>query len=382
MANIPIWPGTSSFSPGDTPFGFYDYDTQFQSDADKVAIFVTRRLGYPIMEVELQAINIYAAFEEAVTTYGNELYANKIRQDYLTFEGASATTNINNALITPSFASIIRLSEQYGTEAGTGGNTDWKRGLLPMTASVQDYDLDTWASSSGITGSIEIKRVFYEADPAIVRYFDPYAGTGTGMQQLLDNFGWGNYSPAINFLLMPINYDLQKIQAIEFNDQIRKSQFSFELINNKLRIFPIPKLNRNLTIQYLIKEERTSNSISQTTPGSTVTNISNVPFTNPTYQYINSVGRQWIYEYTLALCKEMLGYVRGKYTTVPIPNAEVTLNQADLLTAAAAEKVALIERLRAYLDETSRTKLLEARSLEADYKLKEQQQVPLPIYIY
>jgi hypothetical protein len=334
------------------------------------------------MEVELQAINIYAAFEEAVTTYGNELYANKIRQDYLTFEGASATTNINNALITPSFASIIRLSEQYGTEAGTGGNTDWKRGLLPMTASVQDYDLDTWASSSGITGSIEIKRVFYEADPAIVRYFDPYAGTGTGMQQLLDNFGWGNYSPAINFLLMPINYDLQKIQAIEFNDQIRKSQFSFELINNKLRIFPIPKLNRNLTIQYLIKEERTSNSISQTTPGSTVTNISNVPFTNPTYQYINSVGRQWIYEYTLALCKEMLGYVRGKYTTVPIPNAEVTLNQADLLTAAAAEKVALIERLRAYLDETSRTKLLEARSLEADYKLKEQQQVPLPIYIY
>jgi len=382
MANIPIWPGTSSFSPGDTPFGFYDYDTQFQSDADKVATFVTRRLGYPIMEVELQAINIYAAFEEAVTTYGNELYANKIRQDYLTFEGASATTNINNALITPSFASIIRLSEQYGTEAGTGGNTDWKRGLLPMTASVQDYDLDTWASSSGITGSIEIKRVFYEADPAIVRYFDPYAGTGTGMQQLLDNFGWGNYSPAINFLLMPINYDLQKIQAIEFNDQIRKSQFSFELINNKLRIFPIPKLNRNLTIQYLIKEERTSNSISQTTPGSTVTNISNVPFTNPTYQYINSVGRQWIYEYTLALCKEMLGYVRGKYTTVPIPNAEVTLNQADLLTAAAAEKVALIERLRAYLDETSRTKLLEARSLEADYKLKEQQQVPLPIYIY
>ena len=382
MANIPIWPGTSSFSPGDTPFGFYDYDTQFQSDADKVATFVTRRLGYPIMEVELQAINIYAAFEETVTTYGNELYANKIRQDYLTFEGASATTNINNALITPSFASIIRLSEQYGTEAGTGGNTDWKRGLLPMTASVQDYDLDTWASSSGITGSIEIKRVFYEADPAIVRYFDPYAGTGTGMQQLLDNFGWGNYSPAINFLLMPINYDLQKIQAIEFNDQIRKSQFSFELINNKLRIFPIPKLNRNLTIQYLIKEERTSNSISQTTPGSTVTNISNVPFTNPTYQYINSVGRQWIYEYTLALCKEMLGYVRGKYTTVPIPNAEVTLNQADLLTAAAAEKVALIERLRAYLDETSRTKLLEARSLEADYKLKEQQQVPLPIYIY
>ena len=380
--NIPIWPGSSSFFPGLTPFGFYDNDYQFQIDADKVATFVTRRLGYPIMEVELQDINIYTAFEEAVTTYGNELYAYKIRQDYLTFEGASGTTNVNNAIVTPSFASIIRVSEQYGTEAGTGGNTDWKRGLLPMSASVQDYDLDAWASDSGITGSIEIKRVFYEAVPAVVRFFDPYAGTGMGMQQLLDNFGWGNYSPAINFMLMPINYDLQKLQAIEFNDQIRKSQFSFELINNKLRIFPIPKDDVNLTIQYLIKEERANNSISQTAPGSTITNVSNVPFTNPTYQFINSVGRQWIYEYTLALCKEMLGYVRGKYTQVPIPNAEITLNQSDLLTAATAEKIALVDRLRAYLDETSRTKLLEARALEVDYKLKEQQQVPLPIYIF
>jgi hypothetical protein len=380
--NIPIWPGSSSFTTGSTPFGFYDTDPQFQSDADKVATFVTRRLGYPIMEVELQDINIYTAFEEAITTYGNELYAYKVKQDYLTFEGASTSVNVNNAIITPSFASIIRLSDQYGTEAGTGGNTDWKHGLVPLSASVQDYDLNAWASGSGITGSIEIKRIFYEAVPAVVRYFDPYAGTGMGMQQLLDGFGWGNYSPAINFLMMPINYDLQKLQAIEFNDQIRKSQFSFELINNKLRLFPIPRRDTHLSIQYLIKEERISNSITPTPTGSIVTNVSNVPFTNPVYNQINSIGRQWIYEYVLALCKEMLGLVRGKYKTVPIPNAEVTLNADDLLSSATSEKLALIERLRIYLDETSRTKLLEARSLEADYKLKEQQQVPLPIYIY
>ena len=380
--NIPIWPGSSSFYTGSTPFGFYDTDSQFQSDADKVATFVTRRLGYPIMDVELQSINIYAAFEEAVTTYGNELYAYKVKQDYLTFEGSATNINVNNAIISPSFAAIIRLADQYGTEAGVGGNTDWKKGLLPLSASVQDYDLDVWASGSGITGSIEIKRIFYEAVPAVVRFFDPYAGTGMGMQQLLDNFGWGNYSPAINFLMMPINYDLQKLQAIEFNDQIRKSQFSFELINNKLKLFPIPKQHTHLSIQYLIKEERISNSITQTPTGSIVTNVSNVPFTNPVYTQINSIGRQWIYEYVLALCKEMLGYVRGKYSTVPIPNAEVTLNQQDLLSAATSEKLALIERLRQYFDDTSRTKLLEARSLEADYKLKEQQQVPLPIYIY
>jgi hypothetical protein len=378
--NIPLWPGSSSFTPGSTPFGFYDNDYQFQTEADKVAVFVTRRLGYPIMEVELQAINIYAAFEEAITTYGNELYAYKVKQDYLTFEGASTNINVNNALITPSFATIVRISEQYGEESGVGGNVTWKRGLLPMTASVQDYDLNAWAAQNNITGGLEVKKIFYESDPAIVRYFDPYAGTGTGMQQLLDNFGWGNYSPAINFLLMPINYDLQKIQAIEFNDQIRKSQFSFEITNNQLRIFPIPKIDRNLSIQYITKEERLNSSFDVNS--NVISNVSNVPFTNPTYAQINSIGRQWIYEYTLALCKEILGYIRGKYTQVPIPNAEVTLNQADLLASASTDKAALIERLRAYFDETSRTKLLEARSLEADYRQKEMSQVPLPIYIY
>jgi hypothetical protein len=332
------------------------------------------------MEVELQAINIYAAFEEAITTYGNELYAYKVKQDYLTFEGASTNINVNNALITPSFATIVRISEQYGEESGVGGNVTWKRGLLPMTASVQDYDLNAWAAQNNITGGLEVKKIFYESDPAIVRYFDPYAGTGTGMQQLLDNFGWGNYSPAINFLLMPINYDLQKIQAIEFNDQIRKSQFSFEITNNQLRIFPIPKIDRNLSIQYITKEERLNSSFDVNS--NVISNVSNVPFTNPTYAQINSIGRQWIYEYTLALCKEILGYIRGKYTQVPIPNAEVTLNQADLLASASTDKAALIERLRAYFDETSRTKLLEARSLEADYRQKEMSQVPLPIYIY
>jgi hypothetical protein len=378
--NIPIWPGSSSFTTGSTPFGFYDNDPAFQTDADKVAKFCAQRLGYPIMEVELQNIHFYTAFEEAVTTYGNELYAYKIQQDYLSFEGSSTNINANNTIITPSFASIVRMSEQYGEEAGAGGNITWIRGLLPMTASVQDYDLNAWAIRNNITGGIEIKRIFYESDPAIVRYFDPYAGTGTGMQQLLDNFGWGNYSPAINFLLMPINYDLQKIQAIEFNDQIRKSQFSFELVNNQLRIFPTPKLNRNLSIQYILKEDRLNAGM--VSASNQVTNVSNVPFTNPVYSQINSVGKQWIYEYVLAICKETLGLVRGKYQTVPIPNSEATLNYSDLLTDARTEKLALIERLRIYLGDTSRTKLLEARALEADYKQKEMQQVPLPIYVY
>ena len=384
MANAVIWPGSSSFFPGDTPFGLYDYEYQFQTDADKVADFCARRLGFPISDVELQPSHFYTAFEEAITTYGNEVYAYKVRQDYLDVEGASTGSNFNNTLIQPSMAGIIRMSQQYGEEAGVGGNLTWYTGSVNTIANQQDYDLNAWAQASAslATGdSIEIKRVFYQAPPAIVRYFDPYAGTGTGMMNLLDTFGWGNYSPAINFLLMPINYDLQKIQAIEFNDQIRKSQYSFELRNNQLRLFPIPTVTGGrLYFEYIKKSER-QNPAGSSGVSAPITNVSNVPYANPSYSQINSIGRQWIFEYTLALAKEMLGYVRGKYTTVPIPGSEVTLNSADLIAAGTAEKNNLVERLRGFLEETSREKLLERRAAEADYKQKELSQSPYYIYI-
>ena len=394
MANIPIYPGSSSFTAGDTPFGFYDGDVAFQTDADRFATFAARRLGYPIVDVELQDKNFYAAFEEAVTIYGNEVYAYKVRQDYLSLEGASISNDIpvvngSSSLafsqVTPNMGVIIKLSEQYGTEAGTGGNVDWHTGSIPLTASVQDYDLNAWAISEGYDDKdIEIKRVFYEAPPAIMKYFDPYIGSGQGVMNLMDSFGWGNYSPAINFVLMPINYDLQVIQQIELNDQIRRSNYSFEIQNNKLRLFPIPTSDSiiemdTLYFQFLLKSERLANSI--TGNSGSISNVSNVPYANPIYTQINSVGRSWVFEYALALCKEMLGYVRGKYTQVPIPGAEVTMNQADLLSSATADKTALIDRLRAYLDETSREKLLERRSLETDYRQKELSQVPFPIYI-
>ena len=383
MANAAIWPGSSSFFPGDTPFGFYDNDYQFQTDADKVADFCARRLGYPLVDVELQSTNFYTAFEEAVTTYGNEIYAWKVRQDFLSMEGTTTGSSFNNSVIQPNFASIVRMSHQYGEEAGVGGTVTWYTGSFHTKAGQQDYDMTAWAAQSASLApgdTIEIKRVFYESPPAIVRYFDPYAGTGTGMMNLLDTFGWGNYSPAINFLLMPINYDLQKIQAIEFNDQIRKSQYSFELVNNRLRLFPIPTVDEGkMFFEYIKNSER--NIATMPSSSALVSNVSNVPYNNPNYTQINSIGRQWIFEYTLSLVKEMLGYVRGKYGTIPIPGAEVTLNHADLITAATAEKNLLLERLRGYLDETSRDKLLERRALEADYKTKELNMVPQLIFI-
>ena len=382
MANIPIWPGSSSFDSGsgETPFGFYDSDADFQSDIDKVTVFVTRRLGYPITDAELQEINIYTCFEEAVTTYGNEVYLWKIENDYLSLEGSPTTTTLNNQLVSPNMGMIIRISEQYGSEAGTGGKLEWYTGSIALTQSVQDYNLEAWATGQGITaGDMEIKRIFYQENPAIVRFFDPYAGTGTGVQTLLESFGFGNFSPGINFLLMPISYDVQKLQAIELNDQVRKSNFSFELKNNKLRIFPIPLQDGRLHFEYVLKSERSI--VATETSGSVVTDISNVPYENPTYASINSVGRSWIYRYTLALVKETLGYIRGKYQTVPVPGSETTLNHAQLLADAANEKDKLLENLRDMLERVSRKSQLEKRAQETEYLQKELNNVPLTIYV-
>jgi hypothetical protein len=392
MSNIAIWNGTSTFTTGSTPFGFYDADLAFRADADKVAQWCAQRLGYPLVEVELQSGSFYAAFEEAVTTYGNEVYQWKIRENYLNLEGSTTGSTgytLNNQVVTPNLGSIIRISEAYASEAGAGGTVNWYTGSFTLKNNVQNYDVAADLKAQGITGSIEIKKIFYEAPPAIVRYFDPYAGTGTGIQSLLETFGFGQFSPGINFLLMPIYFDVQKVQAIQLNDQIRKAAFSFDIHNNHVRLFPIPRgieegHNDKMFIHYIIKEER-NNAVTpenSQASGSLITNVSNVPYANPIYVQINSIGRQWIRQYALATVKEILAYVRGKYSTVPIPGSEVTLNQQDLLTDARAEKLALLEQLRAMLDQTSRKIQLEQQSTEADFLTKQLANVPLPIYFF
>jgi len=371
--------GSSTFGVGQTPFGFYDTDAAFQTDADKVAGFCATRLGFPLMDVELQSGSFYACFEEAVTTYGNEVFQYKIRENYLSLEGASTGSSANNKLINPTLDRIINISKNYGTEAEVGGFVTKYTGSLSVTQSIQEYDLDQWATDQGITGGIEVRRVFYEAPPAILRYFDPYAGTGTGIQSLMDAFDFGSFSPGVNFLLMPASFDILKVQAIEFNDQIRRSTYSFELVNNQLRLFPIPKTNYNLRFEYYKIDDK--KQIADGSNTGLVTNVGEVPYSNPQYSHINSVGRDWIYRYTLALAKELLAYIRGKYQTVPVPGSEATLNQADLLADARSEKIALITNLREMLDQTSRQAQLERKANESDNLRKTLSDVPYTIYI-
>lgn len=379
MANISIWNGNSTFSSGQTPFGFYDSDTSFQSDADKVAKFCATRLGFPLMDVELQSGSFYACFEEAVTTYGNEVFQYKVRENYLSLEGSSTGSSANKKLVNPTLTRTIQISKNYGTEAGVGGYVTKYTGSINVTADQQSYDLNAWALSQGITGSIEIRKVFYEAPPAILRYFDPYAGTGTGIQSLMDAFDFGSYSPGVNFLLMPASYDMLKVQAIEFNDQIRRSTYSFELVNNQLKIFPIPKNSGTFFFEYYKQNDKNAASFLDGTE--LITNVAEVPYSNPTYGHINSIGRQWIFRYALALAKELLGYIRGKYQTVPVPGSEATLNQADLLADARTEKEALLVNLREMLDQTSRQALLERKALEGENLRKTLTDIPMTIYV-
>jgi len=405
MANIPIWPGSSSFaqvsasyyntpSTGSSPtaFGFYDNDSDFKTDANKVANFCARRLGYPIENVELQDLNFWTAFEEAVTVYGNELYAYQVRENMLNIEGLPITTpSLNNTQITPNMGNIIRISEQYGEEAGVGGNTNWYSGSVILTGSIQDYDLDVWAQQNGISGSnLEIKRVFYQGVPASATY---YYGGGIGL-----GAGWGTFFGSLggvagaagygtNFLVTPLSYNVAAIQEMELANDILLSAYSFEIINNKLRIYPVPTdadTGTHYWFQYLLKDERLENSLvsgSGVSGSGLITNVSNAPYTNPVYSQINSIGRAWIFEYTLALCKEMLGYVRNKYSQIPIPGAEVTLNGDTLTASAQTNKDALIERLRAYFDETSRQSMLERRAAESDFSQNELNKTPMTIYI-
>jgi hypothetical protein len=374
-----------------TPFGLYDSDTQFQDHAEKTADWCAKRLGFPITDVELNTGSFFAAFEEAVTEYGAQVNTFNIRDNLINLYGAtgsfSGSTNLSQKHVTPGYGGLVGLAEEYGVEAGSGGNITYYTGSLVVSSSQQIYDLtdsDIVSLESGTPGIdvIEIKRLYHDAPPAITRYFDPFVGTGLGTQQMLDNFGFGGFSPGVTFMMMPIYADLLRFQAIEFNDQIRKSAYSFQIIDDRLRLYPLPD-GSNFTkvyFDYILKDDR-FDPLKSVNSDQRISDASNIPYEDVAYNKINAVGKQWIRRYTLALCKEMLGYIRGKYQSMPIPNAEVTLNGGDLISAAQTEKEGLITELKEILDQTSRQAQLERKQAESDAMQATFTKMPLKIYV-
>ena len=387
MANPLIYTGTPGIISGSTPFGYYDFDSQFQSDGPKVANYVARKLGYPVMDVELQDLNIYACFEEAISVYSEELYQLAIKDNFLSLIGSPTGSPFNNQVIVPSLNSVVTLAEAYGTQAGVGGFTEWYTGSISLKSGQQVYDLQEWGISGSIIqrgDRIVVKNIFYQSTPAINQYYDPYIGGSINYQGASENFGWASYSPGLNFTLFPVFWDIQRIQEIEMSNQVRRSAFTFELINNKLRIFPRPEVDGvNLWIQYSKQSEQSNALANSPYSGSTnlITNPSNVPYNQITYASINSPGRQWINEFTLALASELLGIIRGKYSSVPIPGADVTLNGSDLVSKGRDMQEKLREKLRTDLTDMSRQAQLERKKSETDSMTDTLNQIPLFIYI-
>jgi len=382
MVEIPIWPGSSSFATGSTPFGNFDSDAQFQTDADAFADWCAKRLGYPIVDIELQNVNFYACLEEAVFEYSYHVNQYNIQQNMLSIMGTPTNNNLTHEHVSTNMGGLIQLATEYGSETFTNGNVNFYTASIAIQTDKQLYNLDTLIRDIKVpTGSIEIKKVHHYSPPASIRFYDPYLGN----QAMLDTFGFGAYSTGVSFMLMPMYADLLRIQAIEFNDLMRKSSYTFELINNQLRIHPIPVRDFTLWIEYIVKEERSNPLKYQPISGSGVTSLvsdmSNAPYNYMVYSNINSTGKTWIYSFGLALAKEMLGYVRGKYGSIPIPNGETSLNAADLLSAATTEKQTLVEQLRTMLDTMTRSKLLEAKRLEVESLSVSLNATPLKIYV-
>mgnify|MGYP003124133198 CR=1 FL=1 len=383
MAQEPIWPGSGSAVSESTPFGLYDNDSEFQTEAPQVASWCAKRLGYPIMDVELQDNQFYACLEESISEYGAQVNQFNIRDNLLHLKGQSTSSNFTHQRVKPTLSENVFISEEYGQEAQVGGSLEVKRTAVSVNSGSQVYDLNALVSQVSESGkSIEVKRVHYEARPAVTRYFDPYASTGFGTYNMLDGFGFGSYSPAITFVLQPIYADLLRVQAIEFNDQIRKSAYSFDIKNNQMRIFPIPTESGSVWVDYVLTEDR-DNPLRTRYSGSlgVVSDYSNAQYDFMTYSNINDVGKQWIRKYTLALSKELLGIIRSKYGNIPIPNAEVSLDGDALRAEATAEKEQLIEQLRENLEQTSRKALMEAQKDESDFQQETLRKVPYPIYI-
>jgi len=378
-----------------TPFGLYDTDTDFRSDAPKTSTWVARRLGYPIVNIELDNQQIWACFEESVSEYSAQVNQFNIRNniDILRGQPKDKVSNYSQTLVDGSFLpTAVRMSQQYGTLAGVGGNTAIKKAYINLTSSVQIYDLlnnaydattgNTISSSlSGSASTIDVVKVYHEAIPAITRFFDPYSVGAQGTLNLISELGFGNYSPAAQFLMMPLYEDVLRMQQIEFNDHIRKSTFSFNIVDNKLEIFPVPTGTGRTKVyfEYMSRDEFEHDS--QTIQADSLSDYSDIPYDFIQYRNINDVGKQWIRKYTLALAKELLGAIREKYSSVPIPDGDIQLDGAALRAEAQVEKDMLIEQLRGNLEEMSRKNVMENKAHESSHHQEMLRKVPLKLYV-
>ena len=374
---------------GSTPHGIYDTDSEFQTDSLTTCKYVARKLGHPVMQLEFNSGSMYACFEEAVSEYSQQINHYNTKNWMWEHYGNSSTgSNFSSTGSHQAETSVgglsFTLSEQYGQLVNVGGNATMFTGSITLTSSKQVYDVlndATLESTPGDGDRLEVQRVFNQGPAAISKFYDPFAGTYDNIE-LLDSFGFGSVSPAVSYILRPISYDLARANAIETNDLVRKSAYSFELINNKLRIFPLPDsqdAGEKIYFHYYKRSDRID--VTQDYTLNKVSDPSNIPYKFIVYNEINSMGRNWIRKYTLALAKELLGIIRSKYAALPLPNGDVNMDGEALKAEGREEKANLLEELNTFLEAVSKKEQAATEQEVANSQQEVLNKAPLKIYI-
>jgi hypothetical protein len=381
---IPIWSGSSTYVTGNSPFGYFDNDAAYTTVIDEVASWTAKRLGYPVTDVELQDVHFYSAFEEAITEYSALVNTYDLIDNFMNIQGSSTNQDNAGLIKRDTLNAVIKMSKAYSTEIGVGGSLTYYSGAVDILEGQQSYNLTEWALNEGITGSIEIRRIFWETPPAVSNVLQPYAGLGGGISAadpgMWGGFGGGGGSGGgFSHLMMPVYVDMLRLQAVELNQLTRRSQYSFELINNQLKIFPLPSYATKVWFQYIKSKDRFDTS--EPDQANKVSGFHNANYSLLPYTSVNTIGRRWIFKYTLALAKETLGQIRSKFASIPIPGSETTLNGDSLITQAQTEQENLREEMKLHLEGVQRQNQLERKQAESANTMEVLQKFPMPFRI-
>jgi len=374
-----------------TPFGVFDSDTSFQADADKMITFVKRKLGDDILSVELTKKQIWANMEESCFEYSNILNQYQAKSTLLNYLGysTSSQTGLEAAFPRESLEFLSRFADPYASEAGIGGSYNMFSGSIDLVPGQQDYNIYTdlknadgsamvnTGSNSSPKSKMRIMEVFHFNPQAAYRFFD----TTSAINYLNNEFTFESFTPETIFYVLPVFEDILRAGQLDLSNRVRRSNYSYKVVGTNIRIFPTPTNTPNLSKKLYLRVKYWQNPINPSFTDETifgVNNLSNVPFGNLTYARINSMGLQWIRQYTLALSMEQLGYIRNKFTTVPIPGGTVTLNGSDLTSKGREDKKELVAKLKEMLETLTYDKLIESSATRAENLTKQLSKIPIP----
>lgn len=373
-----------------TPFGIFDTDVIFQADADNMITFVKRKLGDDVLSVELTKKMIWGNFEEASLEYGAILNQYQAKSQLLTYLGfnTGSGTEATNKMPRDSLEYLARFAEPYATEAGLGGSYNHYSGSITLNAGQQDYDLYkdlvdgggvplfSGSDNSSPRTKMRIMEVFHFSPQAAYRFFD----TTSAINYLNNAFSFESFTPETIFYVLPVFEDVLRAGMLDMSNRVRRSNYSYRVTGTQLRIYPAPQLNQ-IPNKLWVRVRYYANPLNPSYGDETVngvSNLSNIPYGNLTYSRVNSIGKQWIRQYTLALCMEQLGLIRNKFGTIPVPGGNVTLNGSDLTSKGREDKAALVTKMREMLDTLTYDKLIEVAATRAENLTKQLSKIPVP----